>query len=252
MATVFISYCHRDKHWLERLQIHLRPLERQGSFDVGFWAARRYRTQAADGETRFAMRSTSAEVAVLLVSADFLACRFHQRERSWCPFSKPRRTAASPFFRSSSVRPGPSTLRPCLSINRSTMPPRKPLVNLTHGEQEEVFVKLSEELGTALSRPIALLKHELQEKFQQSDAKIQPTLRQFAADPSLSEEDPRSYSLSLLLVCSSDKLLTVVKAINTLDPADPLSRRKRQFLEQEEERPVSNFGRSTSQLAKKT
>jgi hypothetical protein len=70
---VFISYSHRDAAWLARLQVYLAPLERRGQlrrWDDSLiapgqrWAAE---IQAALARTR---------VAILLVSADFLASRF--------------------------------------------------------------------------------------------------------------------------------------------------------------------------------
>ena len=32
-TTVFISYSHRDEKWLDRLQVHLKLLERDGRLD---------------------------------------------------------------------------------------------------------------------------------------------------------------------------------------------------------------------------
>ena len=32
--NVFVSYSHRDKAWLERVQVHLKPLARGGRLDL--------------------------------------------------------------------------------------------------------------------------------------------------------------------------------------------------------------------------
>ncbi len=70
---VFISYSHQDKRYLDRLLVHLRPLEKKGLIDA--WAD----TQLIAGDRwkkEIAKALSSAKAAVLLVSADFLASDF--------------------------------------------------------------------------------------------------------------------------------------------------------------------------------
>lgn len=96
-TTVFVSYSHRDSRWLERLQVHLRPIARRG--DLALWDD----TRIAAGERwRPAIRAAIARAAasVLLISADFLASDFiasRNCQRCSCGLRRP----APVFFQSS-------------------------------------------------------------------------------------------------------------------------------------------------------
>lgn len=70
---VFISYSHRDTQYLERLLVHLKPLERAGLIDA--WADTRL--LAGDKwRNEITKALNSARVAILMISADFLASDF--------------------------------------------------------------------------------------------------------------------------------------------------------------------------------
>ena len=71
--NVFVSYSRRDKAWLERVQVHLKPLARSGKLDL--WDDTRIRTgQRWRDEIKAAL--ARANVAVLPISADFYASDF--------------------------------------------------------------------------------------------------------------------------------------------------------------------------------
>jgi type I restriction enzyme M protein len=70
---VFVAYCHRDKGYLERLRVHLAFLEREDGIVI--WDD----TIISPGEIwheEIKKSLASAKVAILLVSADFLASKF--------------------------------------------------------------------------------------------------------------------------------------------------------------------------------
>ncbi len=73
--SVYVSYAHRDVKWRDLLAVHLSPLERSGQ--VVFWDDRQLK--AGDEWTqRISHAIAEADIAVLLVSADFLASTFLQ------------------------------------------------------------------------------------------------------------------------------------------------------------------------------
>ena len=70
---IFISYCHQDEHWKDRLLAHLEVLQMQDMLSI--WVD----TAIGAGEdwrARIEEVIDSASIAILLISADFLRSKF--------------------------------------------------------------------------------------------------------------------------------------------------------------------------------
>lgn len=72
-TKVFISYSHADRMWLERLKRHLRPLVREGRLDC--WDDTHIQP-GDDWQQEIRNALDKAQVAVLLISANFFASDF--------------------------------------------------------------------------------------------------------------------------------------------------------------------------------
>lgn len=72
---VFISYCHRDKRYLDELLPHLNIYEQKGLIDV--WSDLKIAT-GTEWREQISKALDTARVAVLLVSKHFLASKFIQ------------------------------------------------------------------------------------------------------------------------------------------------------------------------------
>jgi hypothetical protein len=139
-TKVFISYSHCDKHWLERLQVHLRPLERDCALDI--WDD----TQIQAGAKWFEeieRAIQSAKVGLLIVSADFLASNFiATNELPPLPDAAKKDGAVIMSLIASPSRFRSTSLSQYQAINDRA----RPLLNLPKGEQEEILVKVSERI----------------------------------------------------------------------------------------------------------
>lgn len=145
-TKIFVSYSHHDREWLDRLRTHLKPLER--TYELEVWDDTRIKPGSKWREgIRQAIRTT--RVAILLVSANFLASDFIITDELPPLLNAAEKEGATIL---------PLILSPCrflrtqsLSDFQSVNDPSKPLLSLPRGEQEEVFVRVSEFLEDALS-----------------------------------------------------------------------------------------------------
>jgi hypothetical protein len=137
-TKVFVSYSHRDLKWLERLQVHLKPLEREGLLeswdDTKLTAGSRWRE-----EIRAAV--TSARVAVLLISADFIASEFISSEELPGLLRTAQQDGARilPVIVSPSLFEDTDGLKDFQAVNS----PRTPLNAMSRARQEKVFLDVA-------------------------------------------------------------------------------------------------------------
>lgn len=107
--SVFISYSHTDEQYLRRLLVHLRPLDRQGMINV--WSDQRIEVGDPWRE-KIEEALEGARIAVLLISADFLASDFIVNDELPRCWQRLKGTALG-FCRSSLRRVVSSVTRSC-------------------------------------------------------------------------------------------------------------------------------------------
>jgi hypothetical protein len=147
--SVFISYSHRDREWLDRLNVHLRPLVRDGG--ILTWDDTRLGSGSV-WETEIEAALASAKVAILLVSADFLASDFISRRELPALLNAAQEDGAVilPLI----LSPSRFARTPSLARFQSVNDPARPLIGATRAEQEEVLVRVTEAVEQAMSSPV--------------------------------------------------------------------------------------------------
>jgi hypothetical protein len=164
-SSVFVSYSHRDQEWLERLQVHLKPLERAGTLAI--WDDTRIAAgQAWNEEIRRAL--AEAAVAVLLVSADFLASDFiaGQELPPLLEATERHGIPVLPLF----LSPCRIASVPALERLQGLNSPDRPLIGLGRTEQEALFVRLAEAVHAVLTSPETVLREKIRRRFREIEA----------------------------------------------------------------------------------
>ncbi|QSQ22227.1 toll/interleukin-1 receptor domain-containing protein [Pyxidicoccus parkwayensis] len=140
---MFISYSRKDKKWLDRIQMHLKPLVRDRSVKV--WSDANIKA-GSDWRKELETALAQSKVAVLLVSASFLASDFvvHNELPAlldqegvpviWIPVS--------------------ACLYESVGIDKyqAVLNPAKPLNRLHHAHVDEELVRICREIQKAFTR----------------------------------------------------------------------------------------------------
>jgi hypothetical protein len=137
-TKVFISYSHADKDWLDRLKRHLKPLIREGNLD--YWDDTHIRP-GDDWKQEIQNALDTAQVAVLLISADFFASDFID-ETELPPLldaAKAKGVRILPVIISASR----FARNPDLARFQAVNPPSRPLNDMLPAEQEKVLDRLA-------------------------------------------------------------------------------------------------------------
>ncbi len=144
---VFISYSHSDKEYLDRLIVHLKPLQKDGLVDL--WVDTHLR--AGDKWRKEIEKALNrANVAVLMVSADFLASDF-VTENELPPLLKnaeEKGTRIVPVI----VKPCRFTRDKNLRHFQSINDPKRSLALLPEGEKEALYDQIAAEVERSLQR----------------------------------------------------------------------------------------------------
>ena len=143
-TKIFISYSHKDAKWLNRLQIHLKPLQR--SDKITLWDD----TLIKPGEQWREMIKRALEetkVAILLISADFLASDFINSDElpALLNAAEDEGVVILPVV----ISPSRFERMERLSQYQSVNPPSQPLDGMNKSKREALLVKVSDRVEEA-------------------------------------------------------------------------------------------------------
>jgi internalin A len=145
-GKIFISYAHKDKRFLERLQTHFKALKTAG-VKVDDWADTRLKA-GMDWRAEIEQAMQECQVAILLVSTDFLASDFIMTDELpvLLKAAKVRGVDIIPVIVAPCNFERSSGLDDFQAINS----PSKPLSGLKTDKREEVYVQVTKRIEELL------------------------------------------------------------------------------------------------------
>ena len=147
---IFISYSHQDSKWLEDFKIQLKPYLRNINRNIGLkvWDDQQIEV-GAKWRDEIEKALTSATIAVLLVSPDFLASNFIHDEEIPKFLKAAEKDGLTVFWipiRSSSYKITP------INDYQAAYPPNQPIARMSPEDRDDAWVKICEKLGEILQR----------------------------------------------------------------------------------------------------
>jgi hypothetical protein len=145
IRKVFISYSHRDLRWISRLEVHLKPIVDAGL--ISHWHDRLI-IPGSRWRDEIKLAIESAKIAVLMVSADFLASEFISRNEvpPLLKAAEERGCHILPII----LSPCRFTRTPTLAEFQAVNLASRPLSGMNSHEREALFLRVADTIETIL------------------------------------------------------------------------------------------------------
>jgi formylglycine-generating enzyme required for sulfatase activity len=159
---LFISYSHKDRAWVDRLCTMLRPLEHR--YGLERWDDSRIQAGML-WRDEIEKALASAQVALLLVSADFLASDYVTRSELPPLFHAAKQEGLRILW--VPLRPCLWKLIPEIEQYQAAIPPGRTLAQMAEVEQEEALVGVAEQIQVVFQEEAQRRARETEERERQ-------------------------------------------------------------------------------------